>query len=52
MKKIKNKLWREKMPKRKTYKGDDLRKKKKDRKQDGSGYEKWEKKRKKKKSKK
>ena len=30
--------------KKKTYKGDDLTKKKRDRKKDGSGYKKWEKK--------
>ena len=31
------------MPKKKTYKGDNLKKKKLDRKRDGSKYEKWEK---------
>jgi len=31
------------MSKKKIYKGDDLTKKKQDRKRDGSGYEKWEK---------
>ncbi len=37
------------MTKRKTYKGDDLRKKKQDRKRDGSRYEAWERKSRKKK---
>lgn len=37
------------MATRKTYKGDNLRKKKLDRKRDGSKYESWEKKRSKKK---
>ncbi len=31
------------MAKKKYYKGDDLTKKKRDRKRDGSGYEEWEK---------
>ena len=31
------------MAKKKTYKGDDLSKKKEDAKRDGSGYEKWDK---------
>jgi hypothetical protein len=37
------------MAEKKKYKGDDLTKKKQDRKRDGSKYEKWEKKRDKKK---
>jgi len=40
------------MPKKKTYKGDDLTKKKLDRKRDGSKYEPWEKEYRKKKKKK
>lgn len=35
------------MNKKRTYKGDDLTKKKQDRKRDGSKYEDWEKRRKK-----